>query len=749
MNKIYFFFRKKKFSNIGIFIVTFLTVLLATVFISSYQNVLRFENKVTTESNIEDFSFYPNLSNVDSSSENTISQTIDNLANKYNFSWEDHKYAIYNDNNILYRIYDSERKFDNFLIIEGSKNRTSEEVMIDYLFAKEHNISVGNSVTLKNKTYTISAIVIFSDMINPIVDNSGKLYDKANQALIAVQYDQLSNFGTINHSYVGKFNSSVNSDVTKEMQTSLDFYSFTKSSDNTSIFGALSSQKNINLVILSFSISILSSMVLLLIFISISESIKEDYKHLGVLKALGYTNIEISRQYLNYFIIVTIPACLGYIIGKIAVYPFFTTLYSAFSIPFLEVSYFDNIWYLVFIPAILMTIFAFIYSIVKVKNPALDMIKGSNHLKGNIIIRKINNLNKERNFLKQTRKILLFSRISIIFFVAFSGFAFTVQSLFAYTTYIIPNNIERAVVSEYGYEKNVRFIEDRNDNSYNTSLKFYSRTGILLTGDENVEMQLVELGNDNLSLLKLRNSTGSDINIKKANGIVINKWMSVKFNLNKGDNISISVNGKEYKLRIGEVTQNIYGTTMYMSEEYAEQFWPTKEGSFVYNGIFTNDSIDFNGEEHLSIISKDEITKTLSQANRVYLIFSIMLLLCGLIIGVTILTLSLNGVVNNYKKYISFMKLIGYTDKECDYLVINSYRFVILFGYLLALPYTFILCKVMFNMLTKSSNIAYLINIDIVSMTSCLLFVMLVTELTLNYFKFKLKRVSFREILES
>ena len=126
-----------------------------------------------------------------------------------------------------------------------------------------------------------------------------------------------------------------------------------------------------------------------------------------------------------------------------------------------------------------------------------------------------------------------------------------------------------------------------------------------------------------------------------------------------------------------------------------------------------------------------------------------MLLLCGLIIGVTILTLSINGVVNNYKKYISFMKLIGYTDKECDYLVINSYRFVILFGYLLALPYTFILCKVMFNMLTKSSNIAYLINIDIVSMTSCLLFVMLVTELTLNYFKFKLKRVSFREILES
>ncbi len=748
MARIFDFYRNKKINNFGIFVVAFLTVLLATVFISSYQNILCFEKKIITKKNIEDFTFYPNTTQISSSKEENTSHLVDDLANTYNFTWEDHKYTFYSSSDTLYRIYSSERLIDKFLIIEGEMINSNDETMIDYLYAKEHNLSKGDKIKIKGKEYLISAIVVLPDMINPIVDDSGKLYDKEDQAILIMNEDVLNQIGTVKHSYVGKFNGLVKSDVIKKMKEDTNFSTFTEVSNNSRILGSLFIQKKLNLIILGFSVGILSSIVVLMILISISESISKDYKKLGVLKALGYTNFEVCRRYLNYFTIVGFSTFLGYTLGKIIAVPFFKILYSNYSIPYIKTNFFDNILFLVFIPTLFCSIVALFYSMQKVRKPALSMIVGKNNKNSNIMVQILNKYSTKADFLKQTRKKLLFSRMIIVFFVAFSGFAFTVQALFAYSTYNISNNIVKSVMSEYGYKNKVIFLSEHSDDLYNDSLKFYVQRGQLLVNDDYLDIELYELNDDNLSLLKLTNSEDDSINITETDGVVINKWMSIKYNLRKGDTISISINGKKYNLKVGEVSQSVYGSEIYVSNEYLNRIIERSGGNFIYNGILTNESISFNDKEHLSIVSKDEISNMFSKSNQLYRVFSIMLFICGMVIGLTVLIMALYSVIENNKKNISLMKLIGYSDKECDYLVINSYRFVVIIGYVIALPYTYVLCSIMFNMLTKNSNVAYLVNINIFEIICCLIFIIIITEVSLKYFKSKLKKVTFKEILE-
>ncbi len=206
------------------------------------------------------------------------------------------------------------------------------------------------------------------------------------------------------------------------------------------------------------------------------------------------------------------------------------------------------------------------------------------------------------------------------------------------------------------------------------------------------------------------------------------------------------IDGEKYETKVSAVSKNVYGKKLYISSEAAKKAFDMNTDK--YNGILTNDKITFDEEEHLSILSKQDMESSINQSSNIYRILSVILFVCGLVVGVTILALSLYSVTTNYKKYIAILKINGYSEKECDYAIINGYRAVSILGYVISIPYTFVLCTIMFNIISANSDMAYPISVNPVSIIICFVITVVITEIILYLSKRQLKKITFREIME-
>ncbi|HAU86670.1 MAG TPA: hypothetical protein DCW90_14630 [Lachnospiraceae bacterium] len=744
--------KNNKLNSFGIFVITFMTIFLGTCFLETNQNMnAGLEN--LEEYNIEDFSFIPNVSEqeiIDASGDYkaALETKTESLAEKYDFVWEKREYAVLKDRKKIVRVYDEKREIDKLYFYKGN-NPSEEEISIDYKYASANDCKVGDKFKLDGNEYTISGIVVFPDMISPIVDNTGKIYNDKNQCIAIVNSSYFEKMEDKTTGFVGTYRKN-SKDVRDEMKQDSDFYSFVESKENPQIYATFDSQKNMNLIILGFSMGILATITILLLYITISRQIKNEYQNLGVLKALGYKKSEISFKYLFYFIIIGVPAVLGYFVGHLVVPNFYGLLCHSFSIPFAEnpVSIL-NLAFLAIIPSFWFGILAYIISIISVRKPALSMIKNIVKEKAGRIVRRRNKKITMDNYLKGVRRTLIFSSMTLFVFILFGGFALGVQIQFAYTTYNMTTNITKNVLEEYNYEKDVRFITPHEDFSeYEKSLKYSYASAKLKPADgkDFCSVDIYALDSENLSLLKLRSSNSDKIDVAKMDGIIINDWMRLKYGLHTGDKVEIVIDGEKYETKVSAVSKNVYGKKLYISSEAAKKAFDMNTDK--YNGILTNDKITFDEEEHLSILSKQDMESSINQSSNIYRILSVILFVCGLVVGVTILALSLYSVTTNYKKYIAILKINGYSEKECDYAIINGYRAVSILGYVISIPYTFVLCTIMFNIISANSDMAYPISVNPVSIIICFVITVVITEIILYLSKRQLKKITFREIME-
>lgn len=747
---------KRNKRNIGgIFVIVFLTVALGACFLESNQHMEEGLG-LLEECNPQDFTFFPDvkkdeLMEAEGDYQKAADQKAEKLAETYQFTWEKREYVVLWDREKTIRMYPEDRKIDRYQLVEG-KYPKDAEVMIDYNYAMENGQRVGDVFPIGKDIYTISAIAVLPDQISPVVDNTGKMYDEKTQCIVVVKedvFEQYTKSKTVNVTYAGLFPQDAERDIQK-MKQDENFHLFLESTENPQILSAVNSQKTMNQIIMGFSMGILGSVTVLLLLITISGQIREEYKNLGVLKALGYTGFEVSRKYLFYFFIVGIPAVAGYAAGHRLADLFYELVFGTFSVPYVRRGIVpENLLVLAVIPTLIFTATAFLWAMIKVRRPALVMIYNETSAAANRIVVWLNKKIQFSDYLKGVRTTLLFSKTAVLAFVLFGGFALGVQIQFAYTTYHMTAGIKDLVLSEYHYENDVRFIETQDDETaYQDSLKYLCEPVRLKTEAEDVfyNLNLCVIDDKNTRMLHLNDTEGVEIEIGRLDGVVINRWMHIRYGLQKGDAISIVLKDKEYQTKIGAVSQSVYGSNIYVGKALAVNQFELEADA--YNGIYTDNDIVFDEDLYLSVTSRKEMGETIERSTGIYVILSVMLFICGLVVGFITLSLSLAGVVNGNRRYIALMKMSGYTLKECNLAVIDGYRIVAVAGFVISVPYTIVLCTVMFRIISANSDIAYPVSISPVSIGCCLLLTVGIVELILWYFKRKLQKISFREIME-
>jgi putative ABC transport system permease protein len=174
----------------------------------------------------------------------------------------------------------------------------------------------------------------------------------------------------------------------------------------------------------------LTTVIMLLFYVK--HYIDTHSPELGILKALGYSNLKIAKE----FWVFGLSVLAGTAIGFAAAFAFMPMFYEQQKngVP-LDVTISFNpslVLYLIILPAILFSLMSILYSYRRLKRPPLELIRG----KGKVKVRKPKHIKQDKKdlpFLQELKRSILTSRFSLVFFIWLSSFCYAATIIMSFS----------------------------------------------------------------------------------------------------------------------------------------------------------------------------------------------------------------------------------------------------------------------------------------------------------------------------
>lgn len=164
---------------------------------------------------------------------------------------------------------------------------------------------------------------------------------------------------------------------------------------------------------------IITTIVMLVFYIK--QYIDAHGKELGILKAMGYSNFKIAKNFSLFGCTVLTGAVLGFIVA-LTIMPMFYQVQNEDNIlPEIPIHIHSKlVVLLIVLPSLLFAVLATLYAYLKLKIPALELIKGKSVHK----IRKAK-IDRDLSFLTEIKTSTLRQKRSLIFFIGFASFCYS------------------------------------------------------------------------------------------------------------------------------------------------------------------------------------------------------------------------------------------------------------------------------------------------------------------------------------
>lgn len=165
---------------------------------------------------------------------------------------------------------------------------------------------------------------------------------------------------------------------------------------------------------------VITSVIMLLFYVK--NYIDTHGKELGILKALGYSNISIAKHFWVFGLSILFGCVLGFVMAFLYLPTFYEIQNAENLFPEITVQFHPLLTFLlVGVPSIVFTVISVLYAYLKLKNPVLELLREKREYKAKIG----KGDTKELPFLKDLPRTTLRSKKMLVFFVAFSAFCFS------------------------------------------------------------------------------------------------------------------------------------------------------------------------------------------------------------------------------------------------------------------------------------------------------------------------------------
>lgn len=585
------------------------------------------------------------------------------------------------------RIFKNRDDVNKVCVMDGELPDDTGEIAVDRMYADNNDISVGDTLVVDKKGYTVSGLVSFSDYTALYSSPSDMMFDsvKFSVAVVTDEEFELIKDEKMHYCYSFIFDTQPKDDEeAKEMcDDVLDTIS-----ESTIPVGFIPEYSNlaINMAgedmgqdkgIVTMFLYVVVLIIAFIFAITTSNTIVKESAVIGTLRASGYKKREIITHYLTMpMIVILVSAVVGNVLG----YTLFKNIaasmyYSSFSLPTYETRWNMEAFILTTaIPVVIMFVINFGILFNKLKLSPLKFLRRDLSKK------------KAKKTIKLSHKLPLMFRFRLrVILQNMPNYITIVFGVLLANIILLFGMALPAVIENYSNE-----IVDNMMCEYQYVLKTPVETEtegaekLCISSLETIEGKLKS---ESVTLYGItQDSKYVDIDFDN-DGVYISNGLSEKFDIEVGDTLTLkeSFSSDEYKFKVSGVYHYPSSIAVFMSDEMFCETFDYEDGYF--NGYLSNDKI-FDIDENLiaTTITKDDLTKTSRQLETSMGSMMDLLSVFGVVMFMLIIYLLSKIIIEKNAQSISMTKVLGYKDSEMSSLYILSTSIVVILSVVLTIP---------------------------------------------------------------
>lgn len=657
----------------------------------------------------------------------------DSLSKENKKTLEKENVTIYNLNYIeeevgsssTIRLFKPRNKVNQVCIMDGKLPKNKNEIAIDRMYADNNNYQVGQTIKVGKKKLKITGFVALSDYSALFSKNSDLMFDAIKFGVGIVSDEGFESFkdAKIYYNYAWTYNKKVDNEVNASNDflnvlvknvSGIDDYIPQYANQAIHFTGDdMGGDEAMMTVLLYIIIGILA----FVFAITTKNTIESEAPMIGTLRAMGYTKKEMLVQYMTLPILVSLVAC---IVGNILGYTYFKDVmagmyYGSYSLPtYVTIWSGDAFIKTTIIPFIMMVLINYGILMKSLKLSPLKFmkrdIKKAKKNKKTLVLHRL-------GFFSQFRLSVILNNLSgyvtlfvgVLFAIILLMFGMDMHPVLDHYQDVVVNNmtakyqyilntpesidttaIEQAfqTIPQEFRDSFLSLIDDQYDEMYdNYKTKTTGAEAFSLYSLKTLPESTIE---EDISLYGLQNNS-QYIHIKSLpkKGVYISKDVADKYNLKKGDRISLKESYKDlrYTFEIKGIYDAPGSMALYMSKSYFNEVFNCQDGYF--NGYFSNRKItDLKDDYIASTITQDDLTKVSRQLNvsmgeMFYLVEGF-----AIVMFIMLIYLLTKMIIENNKVSISMVKILGYTSKEIQKMYVHATTIVIMISTLLSFGIT-------------------------------------------------------------
>ena len=639
------------------------------------------------------------------------------------------------------RAFSIRERLDLIMLDEGRLPSEDTEVVLEKNYARVHDISIGDRITIENSVFSVvgtGSVPDYDQMLktfaSPAVDaeSFGILFVSKNgyRKLKADLPDKVETY-----TYAYRLGNESSDDLKVRIEGLTSFVTY---EDNIRIEGAAGD------VIMDKKVGLIAGVIVLFLFayvisVFVVHQIEREQPVIGALYALG---VKKRNLLLHYVLLPTLTAFVGGIFGLLVAFSplgvgfMGRTHYEYFSIPQFPIVYAP---YLIIYGAVLPPLICLIVNLWtvnrKLSKTALSLLRNEqsagNYKQVNLKCKKFTTLFSIRQLLREKR-----SAITIVVGMLIT---FMIISL-GINTYVLCSSVKdkNTEDTKFEYMYLYKFPDEKPpEGGEATFVKNLSIDCLGYTLDVSV------IGIDGESrYFDARPEAGKS-------KCVINRSMVQRYGYKVGDKIILtdSVEDMDYCFTVTGISEYSVGFTVFMDTSSMRSLFGEKEDYF--NVVYSDTKLPIEENRLYSVTSKEDIKKSSSIFLETMAPLTVTLLSAGSVIFMVVMYLMLAVMIDRSTMGISLIKIFGYRPGEIRKLYLNGNLYVVLIGGIVAFP----IAKKIIDMIYPSfiANVACSMNLSY----PWFLYILVAAYVILIYFIIssllvgKIKRISPAEILKN
>lgn len=593
-----------------------------------------------------------------------------------------------------FRAFGERNDIDKVCLLDGDMPKADTDVAIDRLYAKNHDLEIGDKFGVAGKDLTISGIVALSDYSTLYQNASDMMFDN-DKFGVGVMTD--AGFAALreNHlhyNYSWSYDTAPEDDAeAKDMAEDLMpilaengmLTNFLPEYLNQAIIFAGDDMGGDMSMILAFLYIVI--VILAFVFsITISNNITREANVIGTLRASGYSRGEMVRHYLIMpMMVLLVAAVVGNVLGYTWLEQIFANQYLAsYGLTTYEVLLNPQAFVLTtMIPLILLFIINFVMLTVKMRISPLQFIR-----------RDLSKRKKKKAFRLNTKipimrrfqmRVILQNfpnHVMIFFGVFFANFILMFGMILQPMLVHYQNTITDNVLSAYQY-----ILKTPAETETDGAEKFCFGSLDTLPekrSSESVSLYGVKPDSDYVKL----HSSGKKVDISTA--------YAEKYGVEKGDTITLKdpYGSDKYKFEVGGIYDYPSTIAVFMEQDLFRQTFDYD--SDYFNAYFSDQKIKDIDDALISTeITVDDLTKTSRQLIRSMGSMMNLFLVFGALMFVLILYLLSKIIIEKNAQSISMVKILGYNNREINRIYLHSTTIVVILCILITIPISSLVMK--------------------------------------------------------